>query len=163
MPYGPKPKPPIERLLPRLTPEPNTGCWLWTGNCNQKGYGQIGVGAAGMTTTHKTAYLHFKGPIPPGMQILHSCDVPCCCNPDHLSIGTHQDNIDDKMRKGRHKAGVHHKLRGEKNHLAKLTEQKVRHIKRRELTPIEYARLYGVSNSAVRAVLSGKTWRHVHV
>lgn len=158
---APRKRSPIERLLPRLSPEPNSGCWLWTGNCNHKGYGQIGVGAHSMKATHRISYSYFKGEIPSGMQVLHSCDTPCCCNPDHLSIGTHQDNIDDKMRKGRHGAG-RTGSHGEANGLAKLSAEQVRHIKRRELRGSDYAALYGISKSAVSAILCGKTWRSVH-
>jgi hypothetical protein len=159
---GPKPKPIHERLLAKTTFEPNSGCWLWTGNVNHKGYGQIGVGKSGMTTTHRTAYRHFKGPIASGLQVLHRCDVPCCCNPDHLWLGTHQDNIDDKMRKGRHVAGRTNKMRGSRNGNSKLTEEQVRHIKRREMTATEYSVLYGVSKTNVCDILKGRTWRHVN-
>ncbi len=93
-------------------------------------------------------------------QVLHSCDVPCCCNPQHLWLGTHQDNVDDKMRKGRHVAGRTSK-RGSANGNSKLTEAEVRHIKRREMPGTEYAVLYSVSTAVVSQILTGKTWNHV--
>jgi len=159
MPFGPKPRPPVERLMDRLTYEPNTGCWLWPGNINHKGYGQIGVGKSGMATTHKTAFLHFKGEIAPGLQIMHSCDVPCCCNPDHLRLGTHQDNVDDKMRKGRHVAGRTNKLRGAQNGNSRLTQEQAEHIKRREMKASDYAEKYAVSKQTVYSIQAGRTWR----
>jgi hypothetical protein len=157
---GPTPIPLIERLLARILPEPNTGCWLWEGSANHKGYGQIGVGARGMTTTHRTAYKHFKGEIPDGMQVLHRCDVPSCCNPDHLWLGTHQDNVDDKMRKGRHVAG-HSEMRGATNGNSKLTAESVHHILKREMTGKNYAALYDVSRATISQILTRRTWRHL--
>lgn len=102
-----------------------------------------------------------KGAIPDGMQVLHKCDTPRCCNPEHLWLGTHQDNVDDKMRKGRHVPGRTNKRRGESNGNSRLTEKMVKHIRQREMTYVEYARLYGVSKSVICQVASGKTWQHV--
>jgi hypothetical protein len=150
-----------ERLLRRLSPEPNSGCWLWTGTCNHKGYGQIGTSAHGMATTHKVAYQYFKGAVPQSMQVLHTCDTPCCCNPEHLWLGTHQDNIDDKMRKGRHRAGRSTKSRGTANGNAKLTPDIVRHIRQRELSYTQYAERYDVSKSLVHAIVKRKVWAHL--
>jgi len=159
---GTKAVPPYERMLPRLSPEPNSGCWLWTGNCNHKGYGQVGLGAHSMVATHRVAFEHEHGPIPKGMQVLHKCDTPCCCNPDHLWLGTHQDNIDDKMRKGRHVAGRSTKSRGSRNGNSKLTEEQVRHIRRRETEVAGYVALYGVSKTTIWDIQKGKTWGHLN-
>jgi hypothetical protein len=158
---GPKPKPVSDRLVARLSPEPNTGCWLWIGNVNFKGYGQIGIGANSMRATHRVAYESFIGPIPGGLQVLHKCDVPACCNPDHLWLGTHQDNIDDKMRKGRHRPGVHSKSSGSRNGNSKLTAAAAAHIKQGLMSGSEYADLYGVTRSLVCAIQKGRVWKHV--
>lgn len=160
---GPTPRPVIDRVLDRIAYEPNTGCWLWEGNVNHKGYGQVSVGHSGMTATHRVAYNHFKGPIHDGMQVLHSCDVPCCCNPQHLWLGTHQDNVNDKMRKGRHRIVRTYKTRGSANGNSKLTDDVVRHIKRRDRLGKDYAELYGVSRAAISAIHAGHTWRHISV
>jgi hypothetical protein len=149
------------RLLKRTTFEPNTGCWLWMGNLNHKGYGQIGEGAHSMVATHRVSYAHYKGEIPSGMQVLHACDVPSCCNPEHLWLGTHQDNVDDKMRKGRHVAGRHTKSRGSNNGNSKLAETEARAIKFGRMSYAETAKTFGVSKSLVFAIRKGKAWKHL--
>lgn len=93
-----------ERLMRRVERIPEAGCWIWMGATNQAGYGAIGTGAGPRVhPTHRVAYQLFKGAIGAGLQVCHHCDVPACCNPDHLFLGTAKDNSDDKMAKGRHK------------------------------------------------------------
>jgi hypothetical protein len=75
------------------------GCWEWQGARNKKGYGHFSLD--GDNAAYRIAYRLVKGEITPGMRILHSCDNPPCCNPCHLSQGTHLDNMHDKIAKGR--------------------------------------------------------------
>ncbi|WP_125921833.1 HNH endonuclease signature motif containing protein [Hymenobacter lapidarius] len=83
------------------------GCWNWTGALNNAGYGMISdrAGAAPGSSTakraHRLSYKMLKGPIPEGGHVLHSCDNRKCVNPAHLSIGTNEDNIADRVGKGR--------------------------------------------------------------
>lgn len=84
-----------------------TGCWEWQGNTDAGGYGRVSVGNGGRFTkttlsTHRMAWIGFKGEIPDGLHVLHQCDNRICCNPDHLFLGTHQDNMRDMLNKGRH-------------------------------------------------------------
>jgi hypothetical protein len=81
----------------------NGECWDWTGSLDGKKYGMIRVCGV-IKKTHRLSYEIFKGPIPAGLLVMHSCDNPKCFNPDHLLVGTNQDNVDDKMRKRRHRA-----------------------------------------------------------
>ncbi len=94
-----------ERFWRFVSPEPNSGCWLWCGSTDKKGYGQLRIrqrGAGALAyATHVSLRLHGR-PIRDGMQACHHCDVPACVNPDHLFIGTQLDNIHDAMAKGRH-------------------------------------------------------------
>jgi hypothetical protein len=76
------------------------GCWEWKRGRYAQGYGQVFFD--GKTTgAHRVAFALAKGSIPAGLHILHSCDNPPCCNPDHLRAGTHRDNADDKIARGR--------------------------------------------------------------
>lgn len=96
---GPKPKPAIDRIMENYTPEPNSGCWLWTGSCHRQGYGKLTVN--GKTVgAHRESFRALRGD--PGVfQVLHKCDTPACINPDHLFLGTHYDNIVDRLAKNR--------------------------------------------------------------
>jgi hypothetical protein len=98
------------------------------------------------------------GPIPDGLQVLHKCDVRLCANPDHLFLGTNQDNVNDKVAKGRH-------LRGSAAVNAKLTEDQVRKIKDLRASAgwgaVRIGRFLGVTHKCVEGVIYGWRWKHV--
>lgn len=101
----------IERLLARAEAVTESGCWLWLGSVNNDGYGLIRIGSRRdgsrrLVKAHRLSYEVHVGPIPLGLEVLHRCDVPACVNPAHLFVGTHLDNVNDMLTKGRH----HHKL-----------------------------------------------------
>jgi hypothetical protein len=85
----------------------NNGCWIWQHGKTEKGYGIMYIYMPGRTKkgvkrkAHRISYEAFNGPIPEGLLVCHSCDVPSCVNPEHLWLGTHKDNTQDMMRKGR--------------------------------------------------------------
>lgn len=88
---------PLEHLLNYVSPEPNSGCWLWFGPVNNQGYGDIGFydEAAGKSIrrlAHRLSYELHEGPIPKGLELDHKCRVACCVNPKHLEPVTHQEN-----------------------------------------------------------------------
>lgn len=75
-------------------------CWVWVKGANNSGYGLFYTSGKKIRA-HRFAWELFFGPIPPGLSVLHRCDVPPCVNPDHLFLGTNYDNIQDMIRKGR--------------------------------------------------------------
>jgi len=93
-------KPILQRLLNKIKINDVTDCWIWQGGTNNVGYGMIRA-EHGMRTTHRVSYEEHKGIIPAGMCVLHSCDNPKCVNPDHLRLGTHRENTQEMIRKGR--------------------------------------------------------------
>lgn len=88
----------LERSIEKLPDLP--GCWLWFGATDSSGYGSIRLNGKTFGA-HRASWICYKGQIPEGLLILHRCDVPCCINPNHLFLGTDQDNAFDKVRKGR--------------------------------------------------------------
>ena len=85
-----------ERFWAKVSPEPNSGCWLWTATTDWAGYGRIKV-AGRMQRSHRIAYEALIGPIPFGLHIDHLCRVPNCVNPAHLEPVTSKENL----RRGR--------------------------------------------------------------
>ena len=122
-----------QRLLDNSCPEPNTGCWLWLLRTDRDGYGQIEVRSK-TAKAHRIAYEAFVGPIAEGAYVLHSCDTPCCINPDHLSTGTQADNMREAVARKRTASGERHGLRkhperaarGDRNGMRRYPERNAR-------------------------------------
>jgi hypothetical protein len=90
---GPGRKRLIDRIMEKISPEPNSGCWLWKGAATSAGYGEIHVPGRGGRLAHRFLYEMLRGPIPDGLQLDHLCRVRCCVNPDHLEPVTCRDNL----------------------------------------------------------------------
>jgi len=141
-----------ERIWEKAMPVPECGCWLWTGNVAKVGYGQL-ISNRKKRYAHRSSYEVFKGPIPKGMMVCHKCDTRSCVNPDHLFLGTPQDNMTDMIKKGRSKNGPNHPA-------SKLTKEQVKEILNMEGTHQYIADLYGVCRQNIGAIKSGK--RHIN-
>jgi len=127
-------------------------CWEWTASVN-KNYGVFWLDGKNVKA-HRVAYELSKGPIAPDNKILHSCDNPICCNPNHLSQGSDQDNSDDMVAKGR-------SAKGERVAASFLTEDQVKFIKSSNKGPTELAAMFMATRSTVSKVKLGRTWRHI--
>lgn len=132
------------------------GCWLWTGKRHPKGYGVFTITLHGQKfwRANRIAWAIENGPVPEGLQILHSCDVKACCNPAHLRAGTPHDNNVDQMERGQI-------ARGERNRHAKLKATDVLAIRESSDDDNTLAKRYGVWATTIYAIRVGKKWRHL--
>ena len=133
------------------------GCWLWTGAVSGRGYGQFGVNRR-LVGAHRLSYeMHF-GVIPAGQLVCHKCDTPRCVRPDHLFLGTYQDNADDKVRKGRHPVGS-------RSSSSKISDDDVVQMRSLHATG-EYSyktlsKKFGVTKGNVAFIILRKSWNHI--
>lgn len=146
-------------------------CWPFIGGKNWAGYGHF-VRRGVHYRAHRVAYELAYGLVPDGKSVCHSCDNPPCCNPKHLWVGTHQENMMDKTAKGR---VVTNPNRGMKSIQARLTDNQVRDIRneyvpqkpgprtngRFGLSRRELAVKYGVSKSLIDHIINGTAWTHI--
>jgi hypothetical protein len=139
------------------------GCWIWTGPQFKSGYGWFHA-SGNSRGVHRIAWFLANGPIPildgsHGGCVCHTCDVKTCVNPRHLFIGTHTDNMQDKIRKGRANAPV-----GERNSGARLSEAAITEIRRLADSGERHysiASRFGISRSQVSHVAKRQSWAHV--
>jgi excisionase family DNA binding protein len=145
---------PVPEHKPEIGP-----CWVYAESRAEFGYGQFYLRRGNPRLAHSVSYALCKGPVPPRMHVCHHCDNPPCVRPDHLFIGTAAANALDCVSKGRA-----NRAQGVRHASARLDDDAVRAI--RAVEPYygrvrDLARKYGVSDTAIRSVLTGRTWRHV--
>lgn len=137
-----------ERFAPRLIPEPNSGCWLWTGATDELGYGKL-MYRRRKLRVHRVSYELHYGSIPDGLLVCHRCDTRLCANPEHLFLGTIKDNMDDKIKKGRQNAP------------SKISDRQATWALNCGLSAIAAAEKLGVSPRLIRAIRNGETRKHL--
>jgi hypothetical protein len=154
----------LAALLARVSPEPNSGCWLWVGNALPSGYGLFRLrdnGRIARMTAHRASYVLHFGAFPRNLFVCHRCDNPPCVNPDHLFLGSAADNAHDRNTKGRSVG----QGKGEAHSLAKITEEQARRIialvAPGQMTAREIARDVGTTSTTVYAISVGATWKHL--
>lgn len=144
-----------------LTQVDSNGCWLWTGALCGKGYGQFTF--PGGRRAHRAAWAMFHGQIPKGMQVLHNCDVMRCVNPDHLFLGTHQDNMTDMKAKGRRK-GITPRLPDGRPTASKIHPEDVVQIRQLVASGSmqkDVAKKFGITRSTVGNICARRLWRSI--
>ena len=117
----PAPIPPFLRVYSNHTVNKDTGCWIWNGHTFNSGYGCLKAFGK-MKSTHRISYELYYGEIPEGKEVKHSCDNKLCINPEHLSVGTHQENMAEASDRGLMLSGDRHpsRINGSPNKGAKL-------------------------------------------
>ncbi len=132
----------------------DNGCWLFKGKKDRCSYGVLKINNR-VKMAHRVSFVLHNGDIPIGLNVLHKCDTPSCCNPNHLFLGTQQDNVKDCVAKGRH-------AKGTKKKNAKLNPNTIQLIKQqRELgaTMRKLAAKFKVSSSRICDVVNSKAWK----
>lgn len=125
-------------------------CWLWTASLGTTGYGQFMVkdadGRYCPVGAHRVAYQLAKGEIPKGMEVLHACDCRQCNNPNHLSLGTHYENMLDSAKKGR----------SDKKWLSPEAVREIRSLLAAGVRQTDIAKMFGVTYNAIYQIRVGK-------
>ncbi len=138
-------------------------CWLWTGYVHRSGYGWFERWGDRVPATHAALRFADGVDVPSGMVVCHRCDNPGCVNPAHLWIGTHTDNMQDMIAKGRGGGkGGRDAARGEDHGMAKLSQAEVDDIRALHagggVTQAALSRQFGVSRAQIQRILSGARW-----
>jgi len=158
-----KPKPTLEKRKSKFWGKvdkslglgPNNDCWEWRGYTNINGYGIVRSGGKNYMT-HRLSFEFENGYIDPDLYILHSCDNPPCVNPAHLRQGTHAENMNDMVIRGRTNAP-----RGINHYASTITDTHVRAIRKDQRPCSLVAKEYGVSASIVNGIRTMQKWKHI--
>jgi len=130
----------------------SSNCWHWEGGKNGNGYGSLMNIYGKFEVAHRISYKLYNGEIPEGILVLHKCDIRHCVNPNHLFLGTHKDNTDDMVKKGRH-GGYKNNFKGSKNPNSKINEKDkktiIASLLNKKNTQKELAQIYGVHRQAI--------------
>lgn len=147
---------PLIRFWAKVKKADTNCCWIWKGSKSTAGYGYLSVNGR-MIPAHRYSYSLTYGPIDNNLYVCHRCDNPPCVNPDHLFIGTAQDNAADLVKKGRRKGSRH-------NH-AVFMESEVMGIRnlisRQKVTQRLIAKIYNVDPTTIRDIIHRRTWVHI--
>ncbi|SRR6266487_1012585 len=162
---------PVEqRFWTRVDRSHSSGCWLWQGKPDKKGYGRFCYNRR-IVFAHRFSYELAYGSIPEGLYVCHTCDVPACVNPSHFFLGTLADNNADMRAKGRsvnppakaNKTSFQKGVTcGEKHPRAKLTWDDIaeaRQLRQQGWLWRELASRYGVTMPSIRKAVHGYTWK----
>ena len=142
------------RFWSKVDRRSDSECWPFTGAQDSHGYGSFKRSTRCTAHAHRLAWELTRGPIPASAVIRHACDTPLCVNPGHLVVGTHADNVADRVARGR-------SALGERNGRSKLTSADVVVIRGSRIANGLLALVYGVTHWTIKDIRKGKTWRHL--
>ena len=145
-------KKPVLELFIRGILKHESGCWEWQKARDPEGYGHF-VHDNKTWRAHRWAYHHLKESIPPNVCVLHHCDNPPCVNPEHLFLGTQQDNRDDAEKKGRYKVS-NRKLKADQ-------VLEIRVLRNLRVPRARVAEMFKVGVNAIEDIEKGRTYRWV--
>lgn len=155
-----------ERFWEKVDKRSPDECWEWQACKGKHGYGfiQMGKGTKRSERAHRVSYeLHF-GKIPNGLHVCHRCDNPSCVNPNHLFVGTHLDNMDDMIAKGRNSPPPRNDVRGELCGRARFTNKQVRALrdefKQANMKIHAFAKLKGIPNATMWRIIKNKVYQN---
>jgi hypothetical protein len=142
-----------ERFWAKVGEPDKNGCWPWNASKDRKGYGQFRRKLNNRWTMYKAhRYMYekmFSETIEEGLCVCHACDNPSCVSPYHLFLGTNKDNIDDKIKKGRHNWGI----------TSKITANIAEEIRNTTGTNKELAKKFGISPTQISYIRHNKRWK----
>ena len=146
--------PPNERFWMKVKKRHQCECWEWQ-ESNRKGYGCLWVNRK-YISAHRFSWILHHGEVPSQLQVLHKCDNPLCVNPDHLFLGTQDENTQDRVRKERSAGGIKTNSRG------KLSKGDVVEINKllnsRLVKQVEIAKAFNVSPPTINRISNGATY-----
>ena len=178
----------IRRFWENVDIREETECWEWRAYRHKTGYGQFSI-YGGIFYSHRVSCILFNGIIEDGKEVRHSCNNPACCNPKHLIVGTHKENMEDMVRSGRSARGEKNGsktkpdrvARGDRNGSrtrqdrlprgakcpnAKLTDEKVLEMRALYagggITYQQIADQFGLSLGGTWQVINGQRWKHLN-
>ena len=163
--------PVVKNFWAKVDRSRNDGCWLWSGCRNPSGYGRVRI-QDHVWYTHRIAVIFSGTMIPEDRMVLHRCDNPPCCNPDHLFLGTRLENMADCKKKERFARGEKSGARkhpecvprGESNGRSVMTARIVLEIRTLRREGVHYRQIamkFGMSVYAIYAAVNRVTWKHV--
>lgn len=152
----------MQRFWDKVNKNTENGCWEWTASLTKiGGYGRFKHNRK-IIRAHRLSYELNYGKFDETLFVCHKCDNPKCVNPDHLFLGTSQDNMDDMIKKGRNSNG---NPIGENNGNSRLSENNILNIKKlikKGLSNKKIADMYNVSDSMISRIKLGKNWSHIN-
>lgn len=159
----------MERFWSKVDRRGDDECWPWNARTVGLGYGTYTLHHRKQVKAHRLSWEIANGPIPAGLCVCHRCDNPRCCNPRHLFLGTHTQNIADRDAKGRTACGSHngrytkpeHTARGERHGRSKITASDVlaiRSLRSGGATLSSISAKFKVGTSQIWRITIGQHW-----